>query len=103
MHFGLRDATPQDFDCAFQVKRDAMGPHIAAHWGWDEVFQLQHHKKRWEEKPWQVLLVAQERVGTVSVNMQPTHLQFGEFYILGPYRRQGLGTQVLRQTLELAD
>lgn len=103
MKFELRDATPWDFEFAFEVKRDAMGPHISARWGWDEAFQLQLHRKRWNEKPWQVVLVGSARVGTVSVHMQPTHVQFGEFYVLGPYRRQGLGTQVLRQALELAD
>jgi GNAT superfamily N-acetyltransferase len=45
----------------------------------------------------------QEAVGTVSVDVQATHLQFGEFYILRPYRGQGLGTTVLAQTLQLAD
>jgi hypothetical protein len=26
---------------AFDTKRDAIGPHVLARWGWDEQFQLE--------------------------------------------------------------
>jgi GNAT superfamily N-acetyltransferase len=103
MEFALRPATADDFQFAFAVKRDALGPYVAQRWGWDDDVQLLHHQGQWTEKPWQVILRAGERVGTVSVHWRPTHLQFGEFYIAAPHRRQGLGTAVLRASLEEAD
>ena len=103
MAFHLRAATPDDFAFAFAAKRDAMGPHIQAHWGWDDNLQLRLHRERWEKKAWHVILAGNEAVGTVSMDFFPTHLQFGEFYIVGPHRRHGLGTQVLLHALGLAD
>lgn len=44
-----------------------------------------------------------KNIGTVSENFLATHLQFGEFYILAPYRRQGFGTGVLVEALRKAD
>ena len=103
MTFDLRPALPSDFEFAFEAKRDAMGPHIRARWGWDEQFQLRHHAKRWAEKPWQIIGVGQTDIGTVSIDVRATHMQFGEFYILAPYRGRGLGTGVLSEALCTAD
>ena len=103
MDFVLRPAIADDFEFAFAAKRDAIGPHVISRWGWDEVFQREHHQKRWRDKPWQIIVVEHQAVGTVSIDVQPTHMQFGEFYIVQPYRSRGLGTGVLAQALRLAD
>ena len=103
MNVGLRPATPDDFHFAFDAKRDAIGPHVAARWGWDEAFQLEHHRQRWSTKPWQIITLGTTAIGTVSIDLQPSHLQFGEFYILGPHRSRGIGTQVLLRALAAAD
>jgi ribosomal protein S18 acetylase RimI-like enzyme len=80
-----------------------MGPHIKAKWGWDEVFQLKTHRIRWSEKPWQIILLNGEPIGTVSIHWQETHLQFGEFYLLSAYRGRGVGSSVLDDVLVEAD
>lgn len=103
LNFTLRLATDEDFQFAFAAKRDAIGPHVAVRWGWDDAVQLQHHRRRWQEKPWQIILVSGNPVGTVSIDVQATHLQFGEFYVTEGFRRQGLGTAVLLSALSLAD
>jgi len=103
MKYALRPARADELHFAFEAKRDAMGPHVKVRWGWDEGFQFQHHLQRWTEKPWQIICVDGEPVGTVSIDFQPTHLQFGEFYILGSHRGQGLGGAVLRDALLEAD
>lgn len=36
----LRPAMDRDFEFASQAKKDAMGPHISAHWGWDETGEV---------------------------------------------------------------
>lgn len=103
MKFSLRPVRDADFEFAFRAKQDAMGPHIEAKWGWDEVFQRKLHARRWGEKPWSVILLEDQDVGTVSLHWQTGHLQFGEFYILSDYRRRGLGSLVLRSALDEAD
>jgi GNAT superfamily N-acetyltransferase len=99
----LRPAKADDFQFAYEAKRDAIGPHVAAHWGWDEAFQLEHHRQRWITKPWQIIAWQSIAIGTVSIDVQPSHLQFGEFYILGPHRSHGIGTGVLLTALATAD
>lgn len=103
MNLRVRPARPCDFEFALKAKREALGPHIRARWEWDEQFQLQHHTKRWAEKPWQIICVDGKDIGTVSEDFQSTHMQFGEFYILTPYRGRGVGTSVLVEALRKAD
>ena len=99
----LRPAREDEFDFAFEAKRQAMGPHIMAKWGWNEELQLAHHKSRWEEKPWSIIVVDNTAIGTVSLDWRAEYLQFGEFYIFDAYRAQGFGTRVIQATLVEAD
>ena len=99
----LRPAESSEIELAFDIKRDAMGPHVAAKWGWNEVFQREHHFRRWREKPWHFIVVEGQVAGTVSLDWQSTHLQFGEFYVASPFRGQGIGTVVLAGALIEAD
>ena len=80
-----------------------MGPYIIARWGWDEQAQRQIHGQRWHEKPWQIVYMSGVPIGTVSINWRPTHMQFGEFYLLSEYRRRGIGSQILKNALNEAD
>lgn len=99
----IRNARADEFDFAFEAKRDAMGPHIVAKWGWDEDFQRAHHARRWAERSWSIICLGAERIGTIALDWKPTHLQLGEFYILASYRGRGTGTAVVQSVLATAD
>ncbi|TAG46628.1 MAG: N-acetyltransferase [Betaproteobacteria bacterium] len=99
----LRPARSDEIDFAFEVKRDAMGPHIVTKWAWDEDFQMGHHSKRWAERTWYIICCDSDRIGTVALDWEATHLRFGEFYILGKHHGQGIGSKVLRDVLAQAD
>ena len=98
-----RATADDDFEFAFQAKKDAMGPHIAARWGWDEVYQRSVHQQRWSEKPWFIVMLGAAPIGTLSIHEQPEFIRFGEFYLLSEFRRHGLGTSILAEFLERCD
>jgi hypothetical protein len=91
MKFALCPVTDEDFRFAFEVKSDAMGPHVRARWGWDEAYQLQHHQRRWRGKRWQIIVVEGKPVGTVSVDVKLTHIQLGKFYVASGFRGKRAG------------
>lgn len=103
MEFTLRPARDDEFEFAFAMKRDAMGPHVISKWGWNDDYQRSLHAKRWTEKPWSIICLDGKDVGTVSLHWQASHLQFGEFYIGSSHRGKGLGSRVLRHALNEAD
>jgi GNAT superfamily N-acetyltransferase len=95
--------TREAFDYAFEVKRVAMGPHITAHWDWDEEFQRQFHEQRFREKPFLRIIHCNVPVGTFALTKYSDHILLDDFYLLPDYHRRGLGTQILRYCLSVAD
>lgn len=100
MKISLRSATDSDLHFAFEAKRQALGPYIVSRWGWDEAFQLELHRQRWLERPWSIIELDGNPVGTLSVQEHEDHIRLGEFYLLPQYQRQGIGTSLLRQVIE---
>lgn len=99
----LSPAKDDDFDFAFETKKQAMGPHIVQKWGWDDDVQKGFHSNYWNSKPWLIISINGEKAGTVSIEQKDDHIRFGEFYILDRFRNQGIGTQVLKEACEQAD
>ena len=99
----LRPATDRDFEFAFCAKKDAMGHHISTRWGWDEDYQRSIHEQRWSEKPWFIVMLGGDRIGTLSIHEESECVRFGEFYLLSEYRRRGFGTIILTGFLEQCD
>jgi GNAT superfamily N-acetyltransferase len=93
----------QDFAFSFEVKKAAMGPHIAQKWGWNEEYQSKVHLDHLGEKPFFAIERGEARIGTLSLMQQDLFVRFGEFYILPQEQRRGLGTRVLSHVLQISD
>ena len=103
MQVELSPAGEGNYEFAYDVKRQALGPYVEAHWGWDDEFQRTLHRRHWTERPWSLITSDGQRVGTVAVTRTPTHFQFDEFYLLPRFQKQGIGSEVLKIILRQAD
>lgn len=104
MPLSLKPCLETDFDFAFAAKKDALGPVIVERWGWDEAFQRQVHRERWEEKPWSLVMLGDNPIGTVSIQSMEADLdRFGEFYLVAPHRGRGIGSRILEHYLKHCD
>lgn len=101
--FSLLPTTEEAFRASFEIKRDAMAEHVIKYWGWAEDIQSQIHRKHFETKPFFQIDREGVCVGTVSILPSTDHVRFGEFYLLGRYRGNGLGTRILKHCLAFAD
>lgn len=93
----------QDIAFSFEVKKAAMGPHIAQKWGWDEQYQFKVHLDHFGEKPFFAIECGEASIGTLSLVQQGGFARFGEFYILPARQGRGLGTRILRHVLQVVD
>ena len=94
--------TAIDFARSFEIKKQAMGPHIAARWGWDEEFQLACHRKRFGEVPLFRILENDKLIGTIAIYREDSWVRIGEFYLAPEFQNSGRGTRILRHCLALA-
>ncbi len=95
--------TAEAVEFAFEAKRAAMGPHIVRRWPWDEAFQRDLHRRRFGEKPLFEIRKGGRPIGTLSFQVAPDHVRFGEFYLFPAFQGRGIGSAVLRHCLALAD
>ena len=101
--FQLLSQNQHDTNFAFSAKRQALGPHVAAQWGWDDALQFEIHQQRQQQKILYCVVVEGQPAGTVSWQVVADHLRLGEFYLLDGFRGRGLGTRILEHLLGLAD
>ena len=100
----LRTCTDSDCEFAFEAKRQALGPYIIEKWSWDEAYQRKIHDQRWHEKPWSLIILGNDPIGTVSIqHLDNKYNRFGEFYLLEKFQGQGIGTKVLKSYLTECD
>ncbi len=100
----LKPCTEEDFDFAFEVKKEALGQYIIEKWGWDEALQKKIHSQRWKEKPWSIINISEKPIGTISIHSIDKNMErLGEFYILKKYQGRGIGTKILRSFLDKCD
>ncbi|MFC5757865.1 GNAT family N-acetyltransferase [Rhizobium sp. GCM10022189] len=101
--FQLLTPTAEEFEFSFQAKKQAIGPHIIKQWGWDEKYQREVHAQRLREKPFCQIELNGRPIGTLSLQMLPEYMRFGEFYLIDGFRGLGIGSKILAHCLEIAD
>ena len=94
--------TPGNFEFSLAVKKEAFGPHIVKRWGWDEQHQRETHSERWAARRFFQIVLDGDSIGTVSLDESPSHVTLSDFYILSPFHRRGIGTEVLAKILSEA-
>ncbi|MDP9762103.1 MULTISPECIES: GNAT family N-acetyltransferase [Agrobacterium] len=103
LKFRSLEPTAEETEFAFQAKKQALGPHIIHRWGWDDEFQRGVHARRLREKPFCQIELNGRPIGTLSLQLLPEFIRFGEFYLIDSFRGIGIGSRVLAHCLQLAD
>jgi GNAT superfamily N-acetyltransferase len=101
--FQMLTPTDAEVEFSFQAKKQALGPYIIQQWGWDEKFQRDVHDQRLREKPFCQIELNGRPIGTLSLQLLPEFVRFGEFYLMDSFRGLGIGSKILAHCLELAD
>ena len=98
----LRPATEADSEFCYDVKKQALGHYVAQVWGWDEAFQREFHRADFGLRRPDVVVYRDLDIGTIEIISHADHLHVGEFYLLRPFQRQGIGTALLGRVLNEA-
>ena len=93
------EKTPENFEFALAVKKEALGPHVIPRWGWDDALQRRTHSERWSSRRFFRIVRGGASIGTVSFDEKEDHVELAEFYILPAYQQQGIGSHILATIL----
>jgi|TARA_Y100001960_G_C13922684_1_gene470708 GNAT superfamily N-acetyltransferase len=101
--YETRKAENSDYEFLFELKKSAEFEPIKAVFGWDESVQREIHHNEWvEEKP-TIIEVDGVAVGSYLVQYHSENLYFGRFFLLPEHQGKGIGSQVLKAVIELAE
>ncbi len=96
------EKTDESFEFALAVKRDALGPHIAGRWGWDDGLQRKQQSDGWDALNFYRIVRDGASIGTASLEEASDRLTLVGLYLLPSYHRKGIGTEVLVRILSEA-
>ena len=99
----LRQATSQDADFVFDVKRQSAESYDDPLWGWEDGEQRDLFRLAFIPEPVSIIQLAGRDIGVVIIEQNPTYLWLSEIYLLSDYRDHGIGTTLLRNMCAEAD
>jgi GNAT superfamily N-acetyltransferase len=94
--YSLREATPEDFDFARDVKLEGLRPYIEKLWGWDDDAEERHFRETFDLSAATIISSESGKVGFYELVDQGFELFLAGIYIDARFRGRGLGTAVLR-------
>jgi ribosomal protein S18 acetylase RimI-like enzyme len=94
-----RPATAEDYAFLYVLHKAAMKASVARMWGWDEAWQQDYFRQKFDPAKRQVLQWQGQDVGTLSVSEEEDELYVALISILPEFQGRGWGTAVLRQLI----
>jgi GNAT superfamily N-acetyltransferase len=92
----LRDATPADSDFCYALHEAALGPHVAAVWGWDDAVQRGFHERGFDPPNTKIIMVDGRDAGRLDVRRRPDEIFLGLIELLPAYQGKGVGGRLVR-------
>lgn len=98
----LRPVTDDDFDFLYDLHRATLQPYVAQVWEWDEAWQHQFFRERFDPVAHQVIQYQGQDVGVLRVGEGADGLFIANIQVAPAYQRRGIGGHLLREVLHQA-
>ncbi len=103
MQISLRPATQEDYDFLWWLHCATLRPCIEETWGWDEQWQAQHFRDRFDPTACQIIEDGGAPIGCISVERREDGIFLSVIEITPDRQDQGIGTELVRALLDEAD
>lgn len=95
--YTLRPATNEDYDFLYALNRTTMRDYIDATWGWQEEWQEEYFRRKFDPARRKIIVVAGHDAGVLVVEERPQELYLGLIELLPDYQGRGIGTQIVSE------
>ncbi len=98
----LRQATPEDSDLVYSIKKEVLGLYVEQTWGWDEKWQQEFHRTHY--RPTDISIIVEEgvEVGTVGIYRRDDTIWLESLHVLPEYQNRGIGSHFIKQAIARA-
>jgi ribosomal protein S18 acetylase RimI-like enzyme len=95
--YTLRAARPEDADFLWQLRQQALRPHVEKAWGaWDDVQQRKFFDRGFQPRDTNIIVSDGRDVGRLEIVHSRWEIFFGLIELLPEVQRRGLGSQIVR-------
>jgi GNAT superfamily N-acetyltransferase len=100
--YELRSACQDDYDFLYRLLVQTMKLYVEQTWGWDEAYQQERFRQKFDPAAYQIILIDGHDVGALAVERRATEMFLAEIQLLPEYQRRGLGTAVVQDIVAAA-
>ena len=98
--YKLRPATHDDYDFLYNLHVAAIRPSVEATYGWDDAFQAEYFRSRWDPANRQIICVNNLDIGVLKLEQpHPGTIFLALIEVHPDYQGQGIGTAVIRDVM----
>lgn len=101
--YRLRTATSEDLAFLYRLHVATMKDYVAQTWGWDDDFQKERFKAKFDPSGRQILVVDGQDVGVLYVEQKSTEVFLAVIEISPQCQGRGLGTRVIKDIVSEAN
>lgn len=101
--FSLRPATHSDYEFLYHLHQATMKEYIEAIWGWQEAWQRDYFKAKWEPGKRQIIQIEGQDAGVLVIENRDGEQYLGLIEILPEFQGRGVGTAVIQAFLADAE
>ncbi len=100
--FKIRQATNNDSDFFYNVKKTVLKKYIEEIWSWDEDFQIQFHNENFHVAESYIIIVDEKNAGTVEVKEDDEKFFISSLYLLPQYQNRQIGSTIIKNYIAKA-
>ena len=100
--FKIRQATNNDSDFFYNIKKTVLKKYIEEIWGWDEDFQIRFHKENFHVAESHIIIVDEKNAGTVEVKEDDEKIFISSLYLLPQYQNRQIGSTIIKNYIAKA-
>jgi ribosomal protein S18 acetylase RimI-like enzyme len=97
--YRLRAATPEDGEFIYQLRVDGLKEYVTQVWGWDEEFNRELFRQKFNSRSYQMIVVNDRDIGAVALEHRENETFLADIEIAREWRGLGLGTAIIREFL----
>ena len=103
MQVSLQPATRGDYDFLWWLHCATMKPYVEKTWGWDEQWQAQYFRDRFDPATRELIEGDGVTIGCISVERREHCIFLAVIEIAPDHQSRGIGTELIRDLLNEAD
>ncbi|MFC2093807.1 GNAT family N-acetyltransferase [Bacteroidota bacterium] len=103
VNFKIRNATQDDYEAVYIIKKDALQSYVENKWGWNEELQRNYHEKHFEPNNLKIIEAENKPIGSLKFIKAKDHIFLSELFIIQKYQSKRIGSRIINDYIKNAN